>query len=235
MAMIMMRPDIENKMKEDVNTFQELGNLIGLCLDNFENVILPQLPRSKVKIVSNDVEPKKNLPKSILAINFEESSDEKKFLKDFARAKTGKEVNFGNLFDDCLRNYKAPDPRTKSKEMKEETLKSSPENLHEVKKSEGRKSLSKRVLEKNFRLHLMNRKADGEKVDEEVGEEKEGRVTSLGFTQHFQNKQHKTDHKNKDVAVNSKKENTIKNREPRLGSAKKQLERSQSKKRLLGQ
>ena len=224
-------------MKEDVKSFEELGNLIGLCLDNFENVILPKLPRGTGKEISNDVEPKKIPAKSILAIDFQESSDEKKFLRDFVQAKAGKEtaekeVHFENLFDHFLESYEKLEQISVMNNTKEETLKDSSDDKPNLK--EIRKSLSRNVLEKNFRLHLkselkMRRSDDGQA--EKVWE------TKFAFTQHFENKQHKTDNKNKDLAVNTEKENTIKNVEPRLGSMKKkkQLERSLPRKRLLGQ
>ena len=109
-------------MKEDVETFEELSNLIGNCLDNYENVILPELQRRKGKEISNNVEPKK-----ILSIDSQESSDEKKFLRDFVRAKTGKEiaekeVHFEELFDHCLESYKNLDQRSVMKDTDEQTL-----------------------------------------------------------------------------------------------------------------
>ena len=114
----MIRADTENNMKEDVETFEELSNLIGHCLDNFENVILPELQRRKGKEISNNEEPKK-----ILSIDFQESMDEKKFLRDFVRAKTGKgiaekEVHFEELFDHCLESFENLD----QKDRDEQTL-----------------------------------------------------------------------------------------------------------------
>lgn len=223
-------------MKEDVKSFEELGNLIGLCLDNFENVILPKLPRRQGKEISNDVESKKIPPKSFLAIDFQESSDEKKLLRDFVQAKTGKEtaekeVYFENLFDHCLESYEKLEQVSVLNNTKEKTLKGSSDDKPNLK--EIRRSLSRNVLEKNFRLHL---KSELEKKKADEGQAEKVWETNFAFTQHFENKQHKTDNKNKDLAVNTQKENTITNVEPRLGSLKKkQLERSLPRKRLLGQ
>ena len=60
-----MTEDIQNKMKEDVRTYEDLGNLIGLCLDNFEIVILPKLPVNKTteKELPKEADLKINLPK----------------------------------------------------------------------------------------------------------------------------------------------------------------------------
>ena len=141
-------------------------------------------------------------------------------------------MHFENLFDHFLESYEKLEQISVMNNTKEETLKGSSDDKPNLK--EIRKSLSRNVLEKNFRLHLkseLKMRRDDERQAEKVWE------TKFAFTQHFENKQHKTDNKNKDLAVNTEKENTIKNVEPRLGSMKKkkQLERSLPRKRLLGQ
>ena len=99
--------DIQEKMKQDVNSFEDLGTLIEHCLDNFDNVILPRLPKTKVQVEPNEV-PKDKKP---LTFKTEESFDEKMFLRDFSKSKGWKKegnVDFSDLFDHCLNSYKKP-------------------------------------------------------------------------------------------------------------------------------
>ena len=147
-----MTEDIQNKMKEDVRTYEDLGNLIGLCLDNFEIVILPKLPVNKTteKELPKEADLKINLPKIIQT--FVESSDETMILRDFRKSKAEKEDaekedDFSDLFDHCLQSYKETKHTSLEKEKNPEVVKNS---------SIRRKTLSKSVLENNFRKNLKN-------------------------------------------------------------------------------
>ena len=242
-----MTEDIQNKMKEDVRTYEDLGNLIGLCLDNFEIVILPKLPVNKTteKELPKEADLKINLPKIIQT--FVESSDETMILRDFRKSKAEKEDaekedDFSDLFDHCLQSYKETKHTSLEKEKNPEVVKNS---------SIRRKTLSKSVLENNFRKNLKNetfkRNATNGKVKERSRDDCKNiasfssqlRQVTSDSVQHFENKQNKTEKENKDPAVNTQKKNNMKKsalkNTLRSEGPSKRLERSLPKKRLLGQ
>ena len=49
-----MSVDIQERMKQDIQSFEDLGTLIEQCLDNFQNVIQPKIPKTKIKVAQND-------------------------------------------------------------------------------------------------------------------------------------------------------------------------------------
>ena len=233
--------DIQEKMKQDVKSFEDLGTLIEHCLDNFENVILPKLPKTKVQVEQN-AGPKDKKP---LTFKTEECFDEKKFLRDFSKSKGGKEegnVDFSELFDHCLNSYKKHKlnstikQRASSKSRKEEERSQDErKNPKEFKafassfalRSKNRRDLSDNVLDRNFRhqlqhkLHSKNQKRD---------------INIQNPAWDYENKQNKK----KDAAVRSEKEeNKIKKSEMenRISCTRKTqpLQRTMQRKRLLGQ
>ena len=80
-----MSGNIQIKMQEEVKTFDELGDLVVLCLNNFENNILPKLPTNKIEDLARqrDVEVPFNVAKIDHTLNFRESFEERLFLMDF--------------------------------------------------------------------------------------------------------------------------------------------------------
>ena len=115
-----MSVNIQIKMEKEVKSFNELGDMFLLCLNNFENVIQPKLPKNKIEDLPRDAEVPLNLAKIDPTLNFKESFDEILFLRDFSKSKAGKESakpedNFNELFNHCLDSYEKQ--RIKSQEI----------------------------------------------------------------------------------------------------------------------
>ena len=241
--------DIQEKMKQDVQSFEDLGTLIGHCLDNFENVILPKLPKTKVK-----VEPKDKVAKKPLIFNTEESFDEKMFLRDLSKSKGGKEevnVDFSDLFDHCLSSYKKQKlsstmkQTASSESLKQERSQDERKNPKEFKafasslaqQFKNRRDMADNVLDRNFR-HQRQLQHKLQSKNEKKDIKTQNQDTSDAFSD-FENKQNKRDNKKKDAAVSSEKENKIKKSEleNRIRSTRKTqpLQKTMQRKRLLGQ
>ena len=247
-----MSVDIQDKMKQDIQSFEDLGTLIEQCLDNFETAILPKLPKTKVKVAPIDGGLKDKVLKRPLTLNTEESFEEKMFLRDFSKSKGEKEkenVDFSDLFDHCLNSYKkqklsltmkqTPSPESLKQEKSQDERKN-PEEFKAFASSftqqfKNRRDLSDIVLDRKFRrqlqlkLHSENQRKDFTTRNPE---------TSGAFSD-FENKQNKRENKKKDAVVSSEKENKIKKSEleNRIRSTRKTqpLQKTMQRKRLLGQ
>ena len=239
-----MTVDIQEKMKQEVNSFEDLGTLIEQCFDNFENLILPKLPKSKVKVEPIDEVSKGKEAKKPFTLNTEESFDEKMFLRDFSKSKVGKEdgnVDFSDLFDHCLKSYKKPKLKQEGN-LKHDRSREDPErkNHKEFKtfasslaqKSRTRRDLSDNVLDRNFR-HQLQHKLQSRKQEKDLNTQNPDLTWDAASD--FENKQNKQ----KDAAVRSEKENKIKKLEieNRISSTRKTqpLQKTMQRKRLLGQ
>ena len=155
-----MTVDIQEKIKQDVKSFEDLGTLIEHCLDNFENVILPNLTKTKVKVEPTDEAPKDQVAKKPLIFNTEESFEEKTFLKNFSKGgKAEENVDFSDLFDLCLNS-------ASSVSLKQERSQDERKNPEEFKafasssaqQSRNRRDLTDNVLDRNFRHQLLQHK-----------------------------------------------------------------------------
>ena len=246
-----MSVDIQDKMKQDIQSFEDLGTLIVQCLDNFENTIQPKLPKTKVKVAPIDGGLKDKVVKRPFTFNTEESSEEKMFLRDFSKSKGENEernVGFSELFDHCLNSYKKQKlsltmKQTESPEsLKQEKSQDERKNPEEFKafassfqQFKNRRDLSDIVLDRKFK-HQLKLKLHSEKQKKDFTTRNP--KTSDAFSD-FEDKQNKRENKKKDAVLSSEKENKIKKSEleNRIRSTRKTqpLQKTMQRKRLLGQ
>ena len=250
-----MSVDIQERMKQDIQSFEDLGTLIEQCLDNFQNVILPKLSKTKIKVAQKDgVSKEKVVLKRPLNFNTEESFEERMFLRDFSKSKGRKEeenVDLSDLFDHCLNSYKKQKrsstvkKTTSSESLKQERSQDEGKNPEEFKafatslarQFKARRDLSDNVLDRNFR-HQLQHQHKLHSENQKNFHETQNRPISDTFSD-FENKQNKRENKKKDAAVSSEKENKIKKSmlENRIRSRRKTqpLQKTMQRKRLLGQ